>query len=141
MIQLIYASAAAEGLGQDDIGQILEASRRNNRTAGLTGILLNLDQSFLQVLEGEAEAVHAIFTRIRRDPRHARVTPYPEIPIQKRSFGDWSMGYDALGPDAEGADSVFKLTRNALDEKLTREESVMAKTVIDTFFKVNRVER
>ena len=55
-------------------------------------MLLYCEGNFFQVLEGEEDAVHAIYETIKRDPRHSDIVKIIEEGISERSFGDWSMG-------------------------------------------------
>ena len=73
-------------------------SRRNNIRDGITGMLLFEDGTFLQVLEGEEEAVDRTYTRIAGDPRHKKILLIARFELEQRSFNDWEMGYfDASG--------------------------------------------
>ncbi|MDG2520638.1 BLUF domain-containing protein [Caulobacter segnis] len=91
MLRIAYFSSAA---GQPDSGAldaIISTSQRNNADLGLTGLLCHHDGSFLQFLEGEDDAVNAIFQRIVRDPRHKDVLKMMWEPAERRAFADWSM--------------------------------------------------
>lgn len=73
-------------------------ARVHNTTAGVSGMLLHLDGSFLQVLEGDAKVVHALFARIGGDLRHNKVVLLLQHDIATPNFPDWSMGFfDASG--------------------------------------------
>jgi hypothetical protein len=52
MIQLTYISSAVRGLDELAVNDILKASRNNNASVGVTGLLLYNGRRFLQVLEG-----------------------------------------------------------------------------------------
>lgn len=56
-------------------------------------MLLYVDGSFFQVLEGSADAVDALFARIALDPRHRSVVTIIREPISQRAFGEWTMGF------------------------------------------------
>jgi hypothetical protein len=79
-----------------DIQCLLERSRHNNGHRGITGMLLFIETSFFQVLEGDAAIVDKTYETIARDARHDRVTQIIREPISKRSFGEWSMGFTAV---------------------------------------------
>jgi hypothetical protein len=70
----------------------LAASQRNNERDGITGALLFDSIWFVQILEGEREAVSATLRRISPDPRHDAVTIMDCAPIESRQFGNWWMG-------------------------------------------------
>ena len=61
-------------------------------------MLLYHGRSFLQVLEGDEAIVQRLFSRIERDPRHHQVSVIDASTLfgERRSFGDWSMGFSAL---------------------------------------------
>jgi hypothetical protein len=49
---------------------------------------------FLEVLEGEAEAVqHLYYERIARDPRHEHLVVLSEGPSAVQVFSDWCMSF------------------------------------------------
>lgn len=91
--QLIYSSLATAPIPQPDIllAPILAASRRNNALADITGFLLFDEGTFVQILEGEREAVEGTFQRIRTDARHKDVMTIGTREIRRRSFPRWSM--------------------------------------------------
>lgn len=96
LIHCIYASRATANLSEADIQRLLERARQKNGERGITGMLLFIEGSFFQVLEGDAEIVDKIYATIARDARHDRVTQIIREPISKRSFGEWSMGFTAV---------------------------------------------
>lgn len=97
LIQLVYVSSATHLMSEDDILQILRASRRNNASAGITGLLLYKDGNFLQVLEGEEDKVVALYEKISRDPRHKDVQVISREVIGERIFDEWTMGFQNVG--------------------------------------------
>ncbi len=96
MVQIVYVSHAAPGLGVSELRHILAASVRQNDEAGLTGFLLHGHGLFMQVLEGDADAVDATMRRIRKDPRHDRLQELQHDVIHRREFGRWAMGFKDL---------------------------------------------
>ena len=112
--QLVYGSAASQPITDDDLVQILRASRRNNRAVGVTGALLYADGNFLQVLEGEPSAVDGVYRRVQKDARHRGVLTMYDARTPERAFPDWSMGFidpNGLSPgDQEAARSLYDLT-------------------------------
>ena len=93
LIRCIYASLAAPSFKEDELPLLLEKARHANAGLSLTGMLLYIGGSFFQVLEGEAEAVDAVYARIMRDPRHTRITLIIREPIAQRDFSEWTMGF------------------------------------------------
>jgi hypothetical protein len=116
--QLLYVSGASRPLGDDDIDQILFASRRNNPRLGITGMLLAAGDAFIQVLEGEAAAVQGLAQRIRRDPRHRNFMVLVEQDAARRAFAHWDMGFKRLERDEAGDGAIFRITEQALRERI-----------------------
>ncbi len=99
LVQLTYASRSAHVLGPGDVKDILQSSARNNQTAGITGALCLSNGIFLQQLEGDRQAVNALYHRILKDSRHKdpAILDFSEIVV--RQFGNWSMGLIAATQD------------------------------------------
>ncbi len=94
-----------------EIRKILASARRHNASHGITGALLFSDGCFAQVLEGELEAVEAIFESIQCDPRHNDVTVLHVHEVPERSFGEWSMAFAGI----EGVSVDPRIGQEALD--------------------------
>ena len=103
MRQLLYVSSARAGK-EPDVPSIVAASIRNNRRAGVTGLLWTDARRFLQVLEGADGDIRATFERIRADPRHSGVVVLHDRPIAAREFGEWAMARRAPGDSADAFD-------------------------------------
>jgi hypothetical protein len=97
LIHCIYASAATKEFAEFDIPRLLEKARAVNASRQITGMLLYIEGSFFQILEGTPEAVDALYQTISADPRHHRVTLIIREPVPQRSFGEWTMGFATLG--------------------------------------------
>ncbi|WP_129781970.1 BLUF domain-containing protein [Peristeroidobacter soli] len=96
LIHCIYASSATRSFEVADIPSLLEHARAKNARLGITGMLLYIEGSIFQVLEGDAGSVDSIYTAISADRRHARVTQIIREPIAHRAFEDWTMGFESL---------------------------------------------
>jgi hypothetical protein len=92
----IYSSTATPLFRDDGIEELLAQARTANAEADITGMLLFVDRSFFQVLEGHPLRIEPIFLKIGADPRHERVTQIIYEPIGRRSFSQWTMGYPKL---------------------------------------------
>jgi len=134
--QLLYVSNTRRDLAQPDLESILVASRRNNAAAGITGMLLFMDGAFLQVLEGDSDAVAQTYARIRRDARHW----HPQTLVDQdapRAFGQWSMGFERLNPGAFGPDHLSKITQEAVAAKLTPDAPLEIAMLVRNFQRVH----
>jgi len=91
--QIVYVSAASAPFDNAALERLLERSRRRNAERDVTGLLLHVDGSFIQVLEGTEEAVEEIYARIREDDRHEQLLILQRGPIEARRFDGWAMGF------------------------------------------------
>ena len=91
--QIIYSSKSATPMQRDELEELLEHARNSNAKKGITGALVYVDGAFLQILEGELEAVKELMGRILKDFRHETVTVLKEGAIPSASFSDWEMAY------------------------------------------------
>jgi len=99
LIELIYTSLTAPGGEPVNIKDLLQVSQRNNKRTGVTGLLLFDGGRYIQILEGEAEAVETLFATIQKDPRHMMLELLHRGPVQGRSFSDWRMAYEEMPPN------------------------------------------
>jgi hypothetical protein len=93
---LIYVSRATRPMDLHDLTELLRESRAKNAVLGVTGMLLYLRESFIQVLEGDEAVISALYQRICRDPRHEDVVLLESGVVAAREFPDWTMGFHDL---------------------------------------------
>jgi FAD-dependent sensor of blue light len=98
LIHCIYASTAESIFQESDIPALLEHARSANAAGALTGMLLYIEGGFFQVLEGDGAVVDEVYGRIKRDPRHSKVTLIIREPIAVRDFSEWTMGFCTVDP-------------------------------------------
>jgi len=94
MHHIIYLSRATAPFSDDQLHDLLLQARTRNASLDVTGLLLYGNQQFMQVLEGEEEAVRTIYDAIKRDPRHQNVTAYADKGIEQRAFANWAMAFE-----------------------------------------------
>lgn len=95
MKSILYVSKTSFGsrAAQQEVNCIVDCARSRNRANEVTGMLVYTGDHFAQLLEGSEESVELIMTSIRNDPRHHSISEHSS-PIEKRSFGAWSLGYE-----------------------------------------------
>ena len=96
MVSLVYVSFATNPMEDDELRELLKKSRENNKALDVTGMLLYRDGFFIQALEGEDKTVTDLYAKIKKDPRHRGALQVYKEPISKRSFSDWSMGFNKI---------------------------------------------
>ena len=82
---------------------------RRNAESGLSGMLLYSSQSFLQMVEGSADAIGATYARIAADPRHTNLRLLLDLDVSARLFPDWTMGFEHID-DEDLADEIDGFT-------------------------------
>lgn len=96
MEYLIYISTAKHLLDEDELIAIYNVSRNNNKVHGVTGVLLYSEGTFIQLLEGEADAVKHLFESIAKDERHKNIIKLAHDVADHRAFPEWTMGFKTL---------------------------------------------
>jgi len=96
LFQIVYTSTAAELFSRAELNELLKGSVQRNTRAGITGLLLYNNGTFMQTLEGEEAVVIALFAKISRDPRHHHVIPLIHEPIERRNFSNSAMAFRDL---------------------------------------------
>lgn len=100
LIQVIYASAATAPISPEVLRALLAKSRSRNSLYSVSGVLLYHEGSIIQVLEGPEKSVDLILASVTKDVRHSKLRYLSRVPIRKREFEAWSMGF--LDPSASG---------------------------------------
>lgn len=101
LYQLTYQSQSLVPFQAPELVSLLRQSQHYNRARHISGLLLYTpDGRFLQVLEGEKEAVrHLYCNRIVADPRHHNCQVFGEGALLYRTFADWNMGFRTAHAD------------------------------------------
>lgn len=90
--RVVYRSdAVASTDGPIDLSSIVATSVRNNARRRMTGALALHDGTFVQVLEGEPEALTTLMDTIATDERHRNVRVLARWPVQSQLFLGWAM--------------------------------------------------
>jgi hypothetical protein len=101
---LIYTSTPAKVLTDAELHKLLHTSRQENSRFEVTGMLICLPESYIQLIEGPKPHIDQLYQNIRQDKRHFRVTTLNEGSIDRRFFPDWAMALKKPNPNATDAD-------------------------------------
>ncbi len=97
LYRLLYTSEARFTGTTDEISAEIDAivatAVENNSKRGLGGILLVVQGTFIQVLEGASQDVEVTFEAICSDLRHGNLRVIEMVRAEKRLFPEWSMAY------------------------------------------------
>ncbi len=94
LLSIVYASSADHPFGDEELGELLALSRRNNARDDLTGVLLYRSGQFLQVIEGPSDVLRERMSIIAADTRHLDVRILFQETIDQRHFPDWTMAFE-----------------------------------------------
>jgi hypothetical protein len=93
LYHLIYTSTPGKLMADAELKILLNVSRQANIRFEVTGILVCLPDSYIQLIEGPKQHIEQLFKNIQRDTRHFRVTTLFEGPIKQRFYPGWAMAY------------------------------------------------
>jgi hypothetical protein len=98
MHHLIYLSLATRPLSAKALTCLVDQAWQANARQYLTGALFYSNKRFIQLLEGEQDALEAAYARIRQDPRHHHLCQVAYHPIAARRFAEWPLAFQTLSP-------------------------------------------
>ena len=88
--RVVYVSEKTN-VSDTTLKNIIASSKKNNPEQDVTGCLLSGSNSFLQLLEGPADFIDTLYSKISKDNRHENVVALCEEKIGERLFLSWSM--------------------------------------------------
>ncbi len=91
--QLAYQSVLKSEIDETVVAEILQYANRRNPTLDITGMLVYHQRRFVQLLEGPATNVRALYTRIEQDARHHSVRLCAERMSDERSVPKFAMAF------------------------------------------------
>jgi len=100
LLSAVYVSCASKELTDQQLADLLELSRENNRKRGITGMLLYRGGDFMQVIEGPAAHIEHLLKALAADKRHTGMIVLKKTFIPERQFSGWQMAFR----DLNGAD-------------------------------------
>jgi hypothetical protein len=106
--EILYVSTLAEDAPLRVVADIAAKARENNQQREITGLLVFDGMHFCQQFEGGAQEVATLMQRIRRDPRHTKVSVLHHGPLAQRRFGSFSLGFTSV-EDVEVLERLEKL--------------------------------
>ena len=88
--RVVYVSEKTD-VSDTTLKDIIASSKKNNPEENVTGCLLSGSNSFLQLLEGPADFIDTLYSKISKDNRHENVVTLCDEKIDERLFLSWSM--------------------------------------------------
>lgn len=130
VFSLVYVSVLTAPLPPAELARLLDRCRRANVVAGVTGLLLLRDGTFLHLLEGDREKVEALFEVIRVDPRHQDVMVVRSRMQDHRQFPGWSLGFGDVVAGRSGIEVSTDLVAQVVQ---TETEAAFVSELLDLF--------
>jgi len=118
LYSIIYVSTATIPLAPDQLQTLAGEAAEKNEPRGITGLLAYNGFNFMQLLEGDEDAVEERLDRIKDDPRHSGVVVVRRETVEGRECGAWSMAARTTPLAGLGPADVL---RDALPDSLREE--------------------
>lgn len=91
IVRIVYSSRVAGSFGFKDVKELSMKAAEYNRSLDITGLLIYGGGQFLQIIEGDSEAVNKLFFKIAKDPRHEHISIIDFDDYVIRQFKSWNM--------------------------------------------------
>lgn len=88
---IAYVSQARPDLSAERLQTLVSDATRFNRMAGVTGVLLQDGQRFLQYIEGPPDGLDSVYERILQAGSHVDIVELARGRLGQRQFPYWSM--------------------------------------------------
>ena len=92
-----YISNAVNLWQHTQLENLFSYTKKQNVLRDVTGLLLYNEGTFVQVLEGEGNIVHSLFSKIKSDKRHNQITLMMDREIDQRLFHSYQTSSIAFG--------------------------------------------
>ena len=137
MYYLIYVSQATRSFTTEELKDLARTCYQNNINRDISGMLVYLENKFLQVLEGPKEKVQGLFSSISQDPRHKKVSVLIEGEIRQRNFSKWSMGFKSVDKQLFQDLTGFENLEEFFSKSDVDNESHLSLIFLKLFYKKN----
>jgi hypothetical protein len=92
--QILYCSLMSEPMDEAAIKALTDNAANLNRMDHITGMLMQADGVFLQLIEGPRQAVNHLWARLLNDKRHRGIVQlYHRREVESRVCTGWDMRY------------------------------------------------
>lgn len=88
---IAYVSQSKPDLSAERLQTLVEDAARFNKLAGVTGVLLNDGERFLQYIEGPPDGIDSVYERILQASSHVDIVELARGRVGQRQFPYWAM--------------------------------------------------
>ena len=110
----VYVSKALVSSSKEALERMCADFATSNARHGITGMMFFIGDHFVQILEGEHEAVWKLLTNIRQDPRNEQFRTLYHGRLVRRRFPRWNMRLMRLNDQAKLAPEELKRLKESL---------------------------
>ncbi|UAB81465.1 BLUF domain-containing protein [Marixanthomonas sp. SCSIO 43207] len=93
---ICYVSSATDNLNENEMDLLFNTVLHKNKGLNITGILLYYYGNFLQVLEGDEEALKSLFETIKKDKRHQNLITIYDKKNDHSIFDEYKTGFSII---------------------------------------------
>ena len=93
MKYIIYIGSTVKLMNEAELADMLVVNQQSNRLSNITGMLIYVDGTFIQVLEGNEEDVKKAGRKMERNTSHKNIIKLAEDNLAKPNFRTWSMAF------------------------------------------------
>jgi hypothetical protein len=91
--RMAWSSVPSPSFSAARLGEIVAPARIDNQRNHVSGMLVFTGAHFVEIVEGEARELDALWSRVQSDDRHHGLLRHGCEPCGDRWFADWKMGY------------------------------------------------
>lgn len=125
---IVYTSELASD--EDNVNKLLAdvvaKSKINNPRRGISGLLFYHNGRFLQIIEGEQDALEQLMAILQQDPRHTDIVRIIDENIYQRSFAQWNMDSLNLSPDETIDVKELQIIRDVIKRNMDIDTGILA---------------
>ncbi len=136
--QILYCSLLNVKLDEDEIAALANMAANLNRMDHITGLLMQADGVFVQLIEGPRQAIDHLWARLLRDKRHRAVVQlYHRREVEERACVGWDMRYvkkeDLLALIHEAKEEATAGRKSAWTPAIERMDFLLSNASWDSF--------
>lgn len=121
-LTISYVSNVSDQLTKEDIKQLMMKIKRDNNSKNIRGILIYVNKTFFQIIEGEYTQIKSLYGKIKTDGRHQHILKILEKKSTTRRYRNFNSNYITYCNERPSADLLNFLesnNHNMPDKKLS----------------------
>ncbi|MBW1298821.1 BLUF domain-containing protein [Aquimarina litoralis] len=115
-----YISNAVK-LDEEEIEELMIHTKTTNNKNGIGGLLIYIDGTFFQIIEGSSNDIKNLFTKIKLDRRHCNILKIFEIKKANKKFERFNFSYIHNNNTNSSLSDLFSLIENNTSDYSTHE--------------------